>query len=135
MQQYFSQEPKKRRIFVLHGLGGSGKTQVALKFLESCNEDTRQFFVNASSSDNLNTSFMNIAISQGFGKTAEAGHQWLISKHKKWTLLFDNADNPKLKLWPFFPQCTHGKIIVTSRKPTTGCSCQPGCSLPGRRFG
>ncbi|KAJ7614522.1 hypothetical protein FB45DRAFT_1008710 [Roridomyces roridus] len=77
MHHYFSQEPKKRRIFVLHGL----------------------------------------AISQGFGKTAEAGHQWLISKHMKWTLLFDNADDPKLKLWPFLPQCTHGNIIITSRNP------------------
>ncbi|KAJ7641796.1 P-loop containing nucleoside triphosphate hydrolase protein [Roridomyces roridus] len=117
MQQYFSQEPKKRRIFVLHGLGGSGKTQVALKFLESINGFTKRFFVNASSPEALKTSFMNIAISQSFGKTPEAGFQWLISEDKEWTLLFDNADDPKLKLSPFFPQCTHGNIIITSRNP------------------
>ncbi|KAJ7607744.1 hypothetical protein FB45DRAFT_394216 [Roridomyces roridus] len=117
MQTYFSQEPKKRRIFVLHGLGGSGKTQVALKFLESTNDLTKCFFVNASSPEALKTSFMNLAISQRFGRTAEAGVQWLISEHKAWTLLFDNADNPRLKLWPFFPQCTHGNIIITSRNP------------------
>ncbi|KAJ7615503.1 hypothetical protein FB45DRAFT_1008398 [Roridomyces roridus] len=117
MQQYFSQEPKKRRIFVLHGLGGSGKTQVALKFLESINGFTKRFFVNASSPEALKTSFMNIAISQSFGKTPEAGFQWLISENKEWTLLFDNADDPKLKLSPFFPQCTHGNIIITSRNP------------------
>ncbi|KAJ7610079.1 hypothetical protein FB45DRAFT_336013 [Roridomyces roridus] len=125
MQQYFFQDNKKRRVFVLHGLGGSGKTQIALKFLESCNEDERQFFVNASSSDNLTASFVNIAISQGFGKTAEAGHQWLISKARKWTLLFDNADNPKLKLWPFFPQCSHGNIIITSRNPQLAALASP----------
>ncbi|KAJ7644949.1 hypothetical protein FB45DRAFT_999807 [Roridomyces roridus] len=113
MQQYFSQEPKKRRIFVLHGLGGSGKTQVALKFLDL----TKQFFVNASSTEALKTSFTNIGISQSFGKTPEAGLQWLISENKEWTLLFDNADDPKLKLSPFFPQCTHGNIIITSRNP------------------
>ncbi|KAJ7651117.1 P-loop containing nucleoside triphosphate hydrolase protein, partial [Roridomyces roridus] len=122
MQQYFSQDNNKRRVFVLHGLGGSGKTQIALKFVESCNE---QFFVNASSSDNLTASFANIAISQGFGKTAEAGRQWLISKARKWTLLFDNADNPKLKLWPFFPQCTHGNIIITSRNPQLAALASP----------
>ncbi|KAJ7615496.1 P-loop containing nucleoside triphosphate hydrolase protein, partial [Roridomyces roridus] len=117
MQQYFSQEPKKRRIFVLHGLGGTGKTQAALKFLESIHEFAKRFFVNASSPEALKTSFMNIAISQGFGKTPEAGFQWLISENKEWTLLFDNADDPKLKLSPFFPQCTHGNIIITSRNP------------------
>ncbi|KAJ7614774.1 P-loop containing nucleoside triphosphate hydrolase protein [Roridomyces roridus] len=118
MQQYFPQEPKKRRIFVLYGLGGSGKTQIALKFLEETSDDvSRQFFMNASSSEALNNSLMNIAISQRFGQTPEAGLQWLISEYKEWTLLFDNADDPKLKLLPFLPQCTHGKIIITSRNP------------------
>ncbi|KAJ7614890.1 P-loop containing nucleoside triphosphate hydrolase protein [Roridomyces roridus] len=128
MQECFSQEPKKRRIFVLYGLGGSGKTQIALKFLEETSDDnffmiddlfrvSRQFFLNASSSEALNNSFMNIAISQRFGQTPEAGIQWLISEHKEWTLLFDNADDPKLKLLPFLPQCIHGKIIITSRNP------------------
>ncbi|KAJ7636538.1 P-loop containing nucleoside triphosphate hydrolase protein [Roridomyces roridus] len=118
MQEYFSQEPKKRRIFVLYGLGGSGKTQIAVKFLEETSDEvSKQFFVNASSSEALSNSFMNIAISQRFGRTPEAGIQWLISEHKEWTLLFDNADDPKLKLSPFFPRCTHGKIIITSRNP------------------
>ncbi|KAJ7601577.1 P-loop containing nucleoside triphosphate hydrolase protein [Roridomyces roridus] len=119
MQEYFSQEPKEiqRRIFVLHGPGGSGKTQVALKFIESLNDFTKQFFVNAGSLQALKTSFMNIAISQTFGKTAEAGLQWLISGNKEWTLLLDNADDSKLNLSPFFPQCTHGNIIITSRNP------------------
>ncbi|KAJ7648001.1 hypothetical protein FB45DRAFT_212097 [Roridomyces roridus] len=117
MQQHLSQDNKARMVFVLHGLGGSGKTQIALKFLESCNEYTTQFFVNASSSEALNTSFMNIAISQGFGATPEAGFQWLISKNKEWILLYDNADNPNLNLQPFFPHCTHGNIIITSRNP------------------
>ncbi|KAJ7617831.1 hypothetical protein FB45DRAFT_1007550 [Roridomyces roridus] len=116
MQQYFSQEPK-RRIFVLYGLGGSGKTQVALKFLESIDDFTKRFFVNASSPEALKTSFMNIGISQSFGKTSEVGLEWLISENKEWTLLFDNADDPKLKLSSFFPQCTHGNIIITSRNP------------------
>ncbi|KAJ7614873.1 hypothetical protein FB45DRAFT_1109088 [Roridomyces roridus] len=118
MQEYFSQEPKKRRIFVLYGLGGSGKTQIALRFLEETSDEvSRQFFVNASSSEALNNSFTNIAISQRFGQTPEAGIQWLISEYKEWTLLFDNADDPKLKLLPFLPQCTHGNIIITSRNP------------------
>ncbi|KAJ7458434.1 hypothetical protein FB451DRAFT_960109, partial [Mycena latifolia] len=32
-------------------------------------------------------------------------------------LLFDNADDPKINLHKFFPQCTHGNILITSRNP------------------
>ena len=35
MQQYFSEDSGKQRIYVLYGLGGAGKTQIALKFVES----------------------------------------------------------------------------------------------------
>ncbi|KAJ7614912.1 hypothetical protein FB45DRAFT_873781 [Roridomyces roridus] len=117
MQQYFAQEPKKRRIFVLHGLGGSGKTQKTLLMIENFSSLMMWFFVNASSPEALKTSLTNIGISQSFGKTPEAGLQWLISENKEWTLLFDNADDPKLNLSSFFPQCTHGNIIITSRNP------------------
>jgi hypothetical protein len=32
-------------------------------------------------------------------------------------LLFDNADDPSIDLFHFFPRCTHGNIIITSRNP------------------
>jgi chloramphenicol 3-O-phosphotransferase len=35
MHQFFQGDAKKQRIFLLHGLGGAGKTQIALKFIES----------------------------------------------------------------------------------------------------
>jgi hypothetical protein len=60
---------------------------------------------------------MNIAISQNIGKTAEDGTIWLLSQAKEWLLLFDNADDPNLDLFPFLPACTHGNIIITSRNP------------------
>jgi hypothetical protein len=37
MAKYFSADPGQRHIYVLHGLGGSGKTQIALKFLDMMN--------------------------------------------------------------------------------------------------
>jgi hypothetical protein len=78
---------------------------------------TKQFFINASSRQTLDTAFMNIAISQGMGKTSEDGSLWLISHVEEWMLLFDNADDPNINLFPFFPRCTHGNIIITSRNP------------------
>ncbi|KAJ7878879.1 hypothetical protein B0H14DRAFT_3776406, partial [Mycena olivaceomarginata] len=124
---------------VLHGLGGSGKTQIALKFLDMTNRYqtprqtchtlynlslltallrfTKQFFINASSRQTLDAAFTNIAISQGKGQTSEDGSLWLISQVEEWMLLFDNADDPNINLFPFFPRCTHGNIIITSRNP------------------
>ncbi len=34
MDEYFSKDIGERHIYVLHGLGGSGKTQIGLKFLD-----------------------------------------------------------------------------------------------------
>ncbi|KAJ7689993.1 hypothetical protein B0H17DRAFT_600191 [Mycena rosella] len=34
MHQYFNKEAGKQHIFLLHGLGGSGKTQISLRFIE-----------------------------------------------------------------------------------------------------
>ncbi|KAJ7697133.1 P-loop containing nucleoside triphosphate hydrolase protein [Mycena olivaceomarginata] len=122
MAKYFSTDPGQRHTYVLHGLGGSGKTQIALKFLDMMNRYqtprfTKQFFINASSRQTLDTAFTNIAISQGMGKTSEDGTLWLISQVEEWMLLFDNADDPNINLFPFFPRCAHGNIIITSRNP------------------
>ncbi|KAF8218037.1 hypothetical protein K438DRAFT_1796213 [Mycena galopus ATCC 62051] len=122
MKEYFSQDIGKRHIYVLHGLGGSGKTQIALKFLEMANDHsslrfTKVLFIDASSLETLDTAFKNIAISHKIGKTAEDASLWLISQIEEWMLLFDNADNTKINLHPFFPKCTHGNIIITSRNP------------------
>ncbi|KAJ6564776.1 hypothetical protein B0H19DRAFT_870607, partial [Mycena capillaripes] len=34
-----------------------------------------------------------------------------------WLLFFDNADDPKINMNKFLPQCSHGNIIITSRNP------------------
>jgi len=35
MSQYFDSDHKSQHVFVLHGLGGAGKSQLAFKFLEN----------------------------------------------------------------------------------------------------
>ena len=39
MRGYFSGNVGKRHVFVLHGLGGAGKSQIAFKFVEECQVD------------------------------------------------------------------------------------------------
>jgi len=39
MHGYFSSNVGRRHVFVLHGLGGSGKSQISFKFVEECQVD------------------------------------------------------------------------------------------------
>ncbi|KAJ7827164.1 hypothetical protein B0H14DRAFT_2517149 [Mycena olivaceomarginata] len=122
MDEYFSRDIRETHVYVLHGLGGSGKTQIALKFLTMTNKPstprfTRQFFIDASSLQTLDTAFKNIAIVHKIGNSLQDALLWLTTQIEEWMLLFDNADDPKIDLFPFFPRCTHGNIIITSRNP------------------
>ncbi|KAJ7121153.1 hypothetical protein C8R44DRAFT_705900 [Mycena epipterygia] len=38
----------------------------------------------------------------------------------EWLLFFDNADDPKINLNDYFPNCGHGNILITSRNPGLG---------------
>ncbi|KAJ7442429.1 P-loop containing nucleoside triphosphate hydrolase protein [Mycena latifolia] len=118
MHEFFKQDLSPQHIFLLHGLGGAGKTQIALQFIqESSSRFSEIFLIDASTLETINTSLKNIAATKNAGSTAQDALQWLISQSKEWLLLFDNADDPKINLHKFFPQCTHGNILITSRNP------------------
>ncbi|KAJ7703642.1 P-loop containing nucleoside triphosphate hydrolase protein [Mycena rosella] len=118
MQQYFNQNTGKQAIFLLHGLGGAGKTQIALKFIgESVSIFTDIFLIDTSTVTTIETGFKNIATSKGVGDSSQDALQWLNGKSDEWLLFLDNADDPKIDLNKYFPQCNHGNIIITSRNP------------------
>ncbi|KAJ7080691.1 P-loop containing nucleoside triphosphate hydrolase protein [Mycena epipterygia] len=118
MHKYFSQKEGKRDIFVLHGLGGAGKTQIALKFIEqSASHFTNIFFIDSSTVETIETGLKTIAKTKSIGNSIQDALQWLRSRQEEWLLFFDNADDPKINLNKYFPQCTHGNILITSRNP------------------
>ncbi|KAJ7230937.1 hypothetical protein C8J57DRAFT_1147218 [Mycena rebaudengoi] len=119
MHHYFGQDIGSRHVSLLHGLGGSGKTQIALKFLHETQSDrfTDVFFLDTSTADTLRAGLKNIALTQSIGSDHKDALRWLASCNKEWLLIFDNADDPKLNLFNFFPQSTHGNILITSRNP------------------
>ncbi|KAJ7081506.1 P-loop containing nucleoside triphosphate hydrolase protein, partial [Mycena epipterygia] len=118
MHQYFTQTTGKQDIFLLHGLGGAGKTQIALKFIaQSTSNFTDIFFIDSSSIETIETGLINIAKTKAVGESSQDALQWLQSKQDEWLLFFDNADDPKINLNDYFPQCDHGNIIITSRNP------------------
>ncbi|KAJ6545979.1 P-loop containing nucleoside triphosphate hydrolase protein [Mycena vulgaris] len=118
MHHFFTQDLDSQHIFLLHGLGGAGKTQIALKLIEELSSHfTDIFLIDASTTETIDMGLKNIAATQNTGSTAQDGLGLLSNKPEEWLLFFDNADDPQINLNKFFPQCKHGNILITSRNP------------------
>ncbi|KAJ6580471.1 hypothetical protein DFH09DRAFT_1440868 [Mycena vulgaris] len=116
MHQYFTTVSGEQHIFLLYGLGGSGKTHTALKFIqESSAQFSDMFLIDASTTETIASGLKNIAMARNLGNDPDDALRWLQSKPSDWLLFFDNADDPKLDLNKFLPKCRHGNIILTSR--------------------
>jgi hypothetical protein len=101
---------KRRKVFVVHGLGGMGKTQLCVEYVRQHKEDfTAVFWLDGSSKDALRQSLSAAstrATRQGPSSTAllapdahdvdeaiAALHQWLsLEANTGWLLVLDNID-------------------------------------------
>ncbi|KAJ7069108.1 P-loop containing nucleoside triphosphate hydrolase protein [Mycena amicta] len=111
-------EKKDQKVVLLYGLGGAGKTQIALKFIaDSGSRFTDQCKIDASSKETIEAGYKQIAVDKKLGNTADAARTWLKANRDEWLLLFDNADNHDLHLGDHLPKCSHGNILITSRNP------------------
>ncbi|KAJ7931934.1 P-loop containing nucleoside triphosphate hydrolase protein, partial [Mycena leptocephala] len=117
MLEFFNQEIGKQHIYVLHGLGGAGKTQIGLKFINDSSLFRDKFFLDASTTATIDTGLKSIATLKNIGSSSQDALNWLVTNQEDWLLFYDNADDPKIDLNRFIPQCNHGNIIITSRNP------------------
>ncbi|KAL4804195.1 P-loop containing nucleoside triphosphate hydrolase protein [Aspergillus unguis] len=123
-----SKSPGQQRL-VLGGMGGIGKTQLAINYAKSHHDSyTSIFWLNAESEAALRKSFLSIA-KQIFKlqqpeklKDEEAAiHvcQWLSDpKNHRWLLILDNYDDPReYDIEQYYPAASHGALLITTRQP------------------
>ncbi|KAH8814677.1 hypothetical protein DL96DRAFT_420437 [Flagelloscypha sp. PMI_526] len=131
LRTYFADKAYRFHIAVLSGLGGAGKTQCGLMFIQLSLDENRftdVFFLDASDQVSLETGFKSIAQAKGVGESFEDGLRYLRMRSDEWLLFIDNADDPKLNLGQYlYPR--HGNVLITTRNPHAGdlapdCHCQ-----------
>jgi hypothetical protein len=132
-----------RSIVILHGLGGIGKTQLAVAYAKRHKADySAIFWLNSKDEDSLKQSFARVARrilqehpgasrlsavneDSNLDEVVDAVKRWLDHpKNTQWLIVYDNYDNPKLRgnidptavdIRRFLPEAYHGSIIITTR--------------------
>lgn len=140
-QFYKPTDSQRRKIAVLHGLGGIGKTQLAVHFAREHQHDfTAVFWLSGKDRGTLLQSFSS-ALSRLPGQShtkesiddeeleqrARRVLQWLATDgNSRWLIIFDNIDQyspiesgfgDAYNIGKLFPAANHGSILITSRLP------------------
>ncbi|KAM0798676.1 hypothetical protein BDR22DRAFT_891074 [Usnea florida] len=108
----------KADIYVLYGMGGAGKSEVAVNFVfESREKFWGIFWIDARSEASIAIGFKNIAHKLDLDESSNSVVSWLQDTSHSWLLILDNADEPTINLSPYLPAGVNGNIIITSRLP------------------
>jgi len=136
-----------RRIVVLHGLGGVGKTQLSIEYAKRHKDNySAIFWLNIKDENSLKQSFARIGrqilrehpesrlstahMTGNLDDLVDAVKAWLsLSNNTRWLMIYDNYDNPKLPnntdpsavdIRKYLPESYQGHIIITSRLSQIG---------------
>ena len=133
-------QKKRRRLFVLSGLGGIGKTQLAVEFMRQYREQfSAILWLDGSTEDKLKQSMAKFAIKLSSDKidTGRISHDtkdidaliahmlsWLSkANNDRWLIVFDNVnrdhrdslDSLAYDIKRYFPTVDQGSILITTR--------------------
>ncbi|AZS85951.1 tetratricopeptide repeat protein [Streptomyces griseoviridis] len=118
-------------VYVLHGLGGCGKTAVALTLFQYATREAGRIglWVNTSDSVSLRAGMLAVAADRGatdgelvgarsgLRPAADLVWQYLDRSEQPWLLVLDNADNPGiLREGGWLRTSPTGTVVVTTRQ-------------------
>ena len=132
-----------RRTVVLHGLGGIGKTQLAVTYAKLHKDNySAIFWLNIKDEDSLKQSFAQVAtqilrehplagrlssvdMKGDLDEVIDAIKGWLsLLYNTRWLMIYDNYNNPKsgkntdlaaVDIRQFLPESYQGSVIITTR--------------------
>ncbi|MCX6670170.1 MAG: FxSxx-COOH system tetratricopeptide repeat protein, partial [Methanothrix sp.] len=109
---------------VLSGLGGKGKSQIALEYGHRHRNDYQFiWWLPSEEPATLRANYASLAteldlpekISSDLSATVAAVKHWL-ENNSSWLIIFDNALGPE-QIEPYLPNSGKGNVIITSRNP------------------
>ncbi|QRV94778.1 kinesin light chain [Ceratobasidium sp. AG-Ba] len=116
IERCLASDMEGRRVCVLHGAGGVGKTQLALKYVElHKNQYSYIYYVDCTSRHTLEAELKSIATVNKVGNLPDDALTWLARLNERWLLIYNNANDAALNLRGYFPACSRGNIIITTR--------------------
>ncbi|KAF9056845.1 hypothetical protein BDP27DRAFT_1433385 [Rhodocollybia butyracea] len=105
----------RQHIVSLVARGGTGKTQVARKFVyDHGKRFSHHWAFDASSETRLISHFKTLGDAANVGNEVEDVLHFLANIEKEWLLIFDNADHG-VDLAKYIPRCNHGNVLITTR--------------------
>ena len=139
-----STDQMRRKVFILHGLGGIGKTQLSVEFTRRYQESySAVFWIDGSSNERLRRSIADLTSrlpqhhlperSRNYSQNGSAiidevvqdVLNWLsLPANDQWLLVIDNVDrefsvpsrdSEGFNVKEYFPTADHGSILITSR--------------------
>jgi tetratricopeptide (TPR) repeat protein len=121
LHQQFRQRTILSQKQAICGLGGIGKTQLAVEYAyRFCAEYQAVLWVQADSVQTLHAGYHELAQllqlperEAPAAAAAQAVKRWLQTR-QNWLLILDNADEPEL-LAPFLPPLMGGQVLLTTR--------------------
>jgi hypothetical protein len=132
-----------RKTAVVYGLGGMGKTQLALAYEKRHREEySAVFWINSKDVDTVKQGYaaaasriyrehpslvhLKTVVKGGnLDDAVEAVKRWMSHpQNNRWLVIYDNYDKPKLPghnepgtfdIQPFLPKANHGAVLITTR--------------------
>ncbi|KAF7297778.1 hypothetical protein MKEN_01401500 [Mycena kentingensis (nom. inval.)] len=128
MAKYFNIDIPGQKTYLLYGLGGIGKTQIAHKFLANMAERfTDIWLVNSNIHTTIQAGYKKIMVDKNLPSDPV---RWLEQHNENWIVLFDNADDPDLDLQSVAPSQRRPIDEVNTRLIANGFQLADSSSSP-----